>query len=67
MEAHIMKEYIEKILHRDVLIEPYRDVERLPLSYRSGYELSRMTIGGQQALVAVPVEKTVIGICASAP
>ena len=38
-----MKEYIEKILHRDVLIEPYRDVERLPLSYRSGYELSRMT------------------------
>ena len=58
MEAHIMKEYIEKILHRDVLIEPYRDVERLPLSYRSGYELSRMTIGGQEALVAVPVEKT---------
>ena len=53
-----MKEYIEKILHRDVLIEPYRDVERLPLSYRSGYELSRMTIGGQEALVAVPVEKT---------
>ena len=53
-----MKEYIEKILHRDVLIEPYRDVERLPLSYRSGYELSRMTIGGQGALVAVPVEKT---------
>ena len=26
-----MKEYIEKILHRDVLIEPYRDVERLSL------------------------------------
>lgn len=53
-----MKEYIENILHRDVQMEPYDGVERLPLSCRSGYVLSHMTIGGQEALVAAPVEKT---------
>lgn len=53
----MMKEYIANILHRDVQIEPYRDAERLPLSYRSGYDLSRMKIGGQEALLAVPTEK----------
>ena len=53
-----MQEYIEKILHQDVRISPYTDVERLPLSYRSGYDLKLVTIGGQIALLAAPAEKT---------
>ena len=52
-----MKEYIANILHQDVQMEPYRDMERLPLSFRSGYDLSHMTIGRQEAIVAVPTEK----------
>ena len=42
-----MKEYIENILHRDVQIIPMQDERKLPLAYKSGYELSRMIIGGQ--------------------
>lgn len=53
-----MEEYIENVLHQDVQIEPYQDMERLPLSYRSGYDLSHMIISGQEAIVAVPAEKT---------
>ena len=53
-----MKEYIEKILHQDVQISPYTDMDRLPLSYRSSYDLKLMTVGGQITLLAAPVEKT---------
>lgn len=53
-----MKEYIEKILHRDVQISPYADISRLPLSYRSSYDLKLLTVGGQDALLAAPIEKT---------
>ena len=53
-----MKEYIEKILHQDVQISPYSDMGRLPLSYRSSYDLKLMTVGGQIALLAAHVEKT---------
>lgn len=53
----MMKEYIEKILHQNVQILPYTDMERLPLSYRSGYDLKLMTIGNQKALVAAPTKK----------
>ena len=53
-----MKEYIEKILHRDVQISPYADMGRLPLSYRSGYDIKLLTVGGQDALLAAPAEKT---------
>ena len=52
-----MKEYIENILHRDVQIIPMQDERKLPLAYKSGYELSRMIIGGQEALIARPKEK----------
>ena len=54
----MMKDYVEKILHQDVQISPYTDMGRLPLSYRSGYDLNLMTVGGQNALLAAPVEKT---------
>ena len=40
-----MKDYVEKILHQDVQISPYTDMGRLPLSYRSGYDLNLMTHG----------------------
>ncbi len=53
-----MKEYIEKILHQDIQILPYADIDRLPLSYRSSYDLKLMTVGGQSALLAAPAEKT---------
>ena len=54
----MMKEYIEKILHQDVQIMSYEDAKRLPLSYRGGYDLKLLTVGGQDALLAAPVEKT---------
>lgn len=53
-----MKEYIEKILHQDVQISPYEDVHKLPLAYKSCYDISRMTIGEKDALLAAPVDKT---------
>lgn len=49
-----MREYIEEILHQDIEIVPYEDVQTLPLSYRSGYDLYRMTVGGREALIAAP-------------
>ena len=54
----MMKEYIEKILHQNVQILPYEDKNRLPLSYRKGYDLKLITIGGQNALLAAPIERT---------
>ena len=58
----MMKDYVEKILHQDVQISPYTDMGRLPLSYRSGYDLNLMTVGGQNALLAAPVEKTPLAV-----
>ena len=52
-----MKEYIEKILHQDVMISAYEDIQKLPLAYQSSYELNVMTIGTQEALIAAPKEK----------
>ena len=53
-----MKEYIEKILHRDIGLKPYEDKERLPLSIQGSYELYLITIGEKVALLASPKEKT---------
>ena len=58
----MMKEYIEKILHQDVQITPYADMGRLPLSYRSGYDVQLMTVGGQNALLAAPVGRTSLAV-----
>ena len=58
----MMKEYIERILHQDVLILPYADMERLPLTYRRGYDIKMMNVGGQSALLAIPVEKTPLAV-----
>ncbi|MEE3420300.1 MAG: hypothetical protein VZR02_04260 [Lachnospiraceae bacterium] len=52
-----MKEYIERILHQNVQIIPYKEIDRLPLTFRGGYSLSRMIIGGQEVLLAVPAER----------
>ena len=52
-----MKEYIERILHQDVDIVPYEDIQKLPLAYRSAYDINLMTISGQEALLISPVEK----------
>ncbi len=54
----MMKEYIEKILHQNVQILSYTDMNRLPLSYRSSYDLKILTVERQNALLAKPVEKT---------
>lgn len=58
----MMKEYIEKILHQDVQISPYADLNRLPLSYKTGYDLKLMTVGEQNALLAAPMEKTPLAV-----
>ena len=50
-----MKEYIEKILHQEVQVEPYTDIQRLPLSYKNRYDLKRMIIGDKEALLAAPL------------
>ena len=52
-----MIEYIEKILHQAVQITPYEDKQRLPLAYRNEYDLYRMTIGEQEALLAAPIDR----------
>ena len=53
-----MKEYIEKIIHREVQIFPYQDEHKVPLTYRSSYDLNSMVICGLQTLIAKPREKT---------
>ena len=57
-----MKDYIEAILHQDVQILPYEKITRLPLAYRSGFHFSRMFIGGQEALIAAPLENLSLSI-----
>ena len=57
-----MKEYIEKILHRDVQITPYEDLGRLPLAYRNGYDVKILTIGSQKALLAAPVQRVPLAV-----
>lgn len=57
-----MKNYIEAILHQDVQILPYEKITRLPLAYRSGFRFSRMFIGGQEVLIAAPLEKLSLSI-----
>jgi hypothetical protein len=53
----MMKDYIGKILHQDVNISAYEDIRKLPLAYQRSYELNKMTIGVQEALVAAPKDK----------
>ncbi len=50
-----MNEYIEKILHQDVKISAYEDIQKLPLAYQSSYELNRMTIGVQEVLSLIHI------------
>lgn len=52
-----MTEYIERILHQDVQVVPYEEMNRLPLSFRNSYSLNRMVIGSQEALLAAPADK----------
>ena len=52
-----MKEYIENILHQEVIITPYEDVQRLPLAYRSNYTFNMLAIAGQEVLLAMPLER----------
>lgn len=52
-----MQEYMEKILHQEVQLSPYEEIQKLPLIYRSAYDLKKMTVSDQEALLAAPVEK----------
>ncbi len=52
-----MKEYIETVLHQNIQISPYEEVQRMPLALRSGFHFYVMNIGGQDALVAAPDQK----------
>jgi hypothetical protein len=51
-----MKEYIEKVLHQDIKLIPFEAGSRLPLTLRRTYNLYRLTIHGQAATLAEPVE-----------
>lgn len=51
-----MKEYIEKILHQDVQLVPYENVNKLPLVYRNSYDFRIVIVGGHKALLAAPEE-----------
>ena len=57
-----MKEYIERILHQDVQITPYADMEKLPLAYKSSYDIKLMSVGGQKVLLAAPVERVPLSV-----
>ena len=52
-----MREYIESILHQDVLITHFDAAGKLPLAYNGLYELKLITINNRDALLAAPVEK----------
>lgn len=54
---HMLKEYIEKILHRNVQIVSYKDQRKLPLSIQGSYDLHLIDIEGQIALIATPIER----------
>lgn len=54
---HMLNEYIEKILHRNVQIVPYPNQKNLPLHIQSSYDLHLLHIEGKTALMAIPTEK----------
>ena len=51
-----MKEYMEKVLHQDVQLVTFEAGSKLPLTYRRAYNLYRLAINGQEAVLAEPVE-----------
>ena len=53
-----MKEYIENVLHQDIQIVPYEEVQRLPLALKGGFRFFLMSINGQNVLVAAPAQKS---------
>ena len=51
-----MFEYIEAILHRKIEYSKYENVSGLPLFMTSAYDFYTLKIGGEEMLLAVPVE-----------
>ncbi|MGN0715320.1 MAG: MarR family transcriptional regulator, partial [Anaerovoracaceae bacterium] len=51
-----MKEYLERILHQDIQLSDYKEINKLPLACRNTCDLQVMRIGNQECILAVPLE-----------
>jgi len=51
-----MKEYLEKVLHREVQLAEYTDKTKLPLVYRNVVDLYVLGVHGQECLLIAPKE-----------
>lgn len=51
-----MKEYLEKVLHREVQLAVFADKAKLPLAYRNAIDLHMLSVDGQQCLLIAPKE-----------
>lgn len=51
-----MKEYLEKVLHRDVQLSAYADMPKLPLVYRNAVRIHVLNIDEQECLLIEPRE-----------
>mgnify|MGYP000127036770 CR=1 FL=1 len=54
----MMKTYIESVLHQEIQLKPYNETSRLPLAYRSGYNLMILVAEDVECLLAKPKETT---------
>lgn len=57
-----MKQFIEDVLHQQIELELYTDIDRLPLVFRGSYNFYLLTINGQSFILAEP--KAEIGFAA---
>ena len=51
-----LKEYLERILHKNIEERPYQNKEDLPLGCRNAFELTILTVDQQEFLLAAPLE-----------
>ena len=51
-----MKEYLEKVLHREVQLTAYPDMTKLPLIYRNAVYVHILSIDGHECLLIEPKE-----------
>lgn len=57
-----MKEYLEKILHQEVGLSDYSELNRLPLIYRGSFQFYVAETNNLKFLIAVPVDETNLSI-----
>lgn len=51
-----MKEFLERILHKDIKERPYQNKEKLPLGCRNAFEMNVLSMDKQEFLLAAPLD-----------